>query len=399
MAGAQLTLSPGAYDVQSAANLETPDDLSALEFAMAGYVTGRHTLIEGLYCLQPGELLIWKKGEESPTLSRYFRYIPDFTKESNWQDNEKKLGQILNDLTRKMIERAGGKTIWVPLSAGLDSRILLCKLHEHGYQNIQTFTYGPRFNFEAKYAKKIAAKLNVPWRMICPSRKALRAAFESGTRREFWRYADGLKTIPSMREYTTIQYLHDNKLAQEGDIFLNGQSGDYITGGHISPFNPEQTFEGIILKKHYAMWPSLLHEKNKKHLQRRIDEAVPNPNLSIEAKEEAWEYDARQITLVINGQRIYEFLGYEWEMPLWEKSLVDFCQILPLAQKRDQALYKSYLRAYNYQGLFPDKEPNIWRWPVPMPLGVTRGKADWPSRQAENKGQVLCAYALSWALR
>ncbi len=373
-----LLISPNVRAVKAHAKLDEVDDVAALEFAMSGYVTDKRTLYKNLHALQPGEFLVWKRGDKEPCLKRYHHYIPDLKQRSDWEENKRNLGRILDNLTRKIIDRANGGTIWVPLSAGLDSRILLCKLHEHGYSNIETFTYGPRYNFEEKYAKKIAKTLNVPWRRVVISNKKLRACFVDKQRKEFWNYADGLKAIPCMREYSAIRALHQSGDVEEGAVFLNGQSGDYITGGHIPDkwlkegISHKTLFFDELINKHYDLWLPLKTKKNLLLIKESISALLPNKLLPIEANinwaklGEIWEYDGRQVCYVVNGQRVYEFFGYAWEMPLWEKELVDFCQNLPLKQKAGQALYKDYLQNYNYKGLFSEKEPYIWRWPAPM---------------------------------
>ncbi len=387
-------LSNNAHMLRDKAQLDTFDENAELEFGLSGYVVGSKTLLKDLYTLQPGEFLVWDKKEKALHTHHYFEYKPDFSQETSWADNEQKLGDILDALIQKTIQNANGKTIWVPLSAGLDSRILLCKLHEHGYENIQTFTYGPKYNFEAKHAKKIAHTLDVPWQMITLSSKTLKNYFDSDMRKEFWAYADGLKTIPCMREFSAIYYLYKNKIAQAGDIFLNGQSGDYITGGHIPAQWCSDTPQSVdafmtqLIEKHYDLWFDLKTPKNIMDMKESILSLLPDSARTLKTGlecayySEIWEYKGRQICYVVNGQRTYEFFGYEWDMPLWEKTLVDFCQNLPIAQKKDQALYKKYLKTYNYKGLFPEKEPYIWRWPLPMLwvvgvaqiIGVLRGK-------------------------
>lgn len=374
----ELYLSSDAHVLKSQLDLLDVDDQADLEFAMAGYVTGSRTVFKELYTLQPGEFLIWDKVGKDLSLVRYYNYCPDLSQQNNSRENQSKLGNILDALTQKVISRANDKTIWVPLSAGLDSRILLCKLHEHGYKDIKTFTYGPKYNFEAIHAKRIADTLNLPWQMILVPDKQLRELFNSDVRKDFWKYADSLKSIPCMREFSAIHYLHSNGLAQPGDIFLNGQSGDYITGGHI----PEKwcsegdvscrRFVEHIVNKHYDLWFDLKTEENLKHIKNSIFNLIPEMkdgdvnNIEASKNHEVWEYDGRQICYVVNGQRVYEFFGYEWEMPLWEKDLVDFCQGLSLEEKLNQNLYKQYLRDYNYKGLFPEKDAYIWRWPKPM---------------------------------
>lgn len=373
-----LKVSNNARFISESLPSRSVDPVSALEMIMAGYVTGSHTVYAELKALRPGEALIARSGEIS--LLRWFRYAPAPDHDFKPEDGRKALGKILDDITKDIIDRAGGRPIWVPLSAGLDSRIILAKLHEHGYRNVKTFSYGPRFNFEARHARKVAVTLGYPWRFVSVTGKEARSFFTEDMRKDFWNFADNLKALPSMREYTAMMKLHRSGVLPKDAILINGQSGDFITGGHIAPlwrngqsaYEPSRFFD-LIIEKHYDLWVSLKTPQNIEKIKGRIAEELPSGWHDFSspeqwaAAEEIWEYDARQVTLVINGQRIYEYLGYDWELPLWEKSLVDFCQTLPLDQKYGQRLYKDYLRNdYNYQGLFPAVEPVIWRWPVPM---------------------------------
>lgn len=371
-------ISANAHQVQEQAGLTQINGASSLEFAMAGYVTGPHTLYEDLFALQPGEFLIWNKKNSALTVKHFFRYIPDLTGEENEQELIKKLDMVMSRIMKRIIDRANGRPIWIPLSGGLDSRILLCKLHEYGYKNIRTFTYGPRFNFEAKIAKRIANTLNVPWTFVSIPQDKARTSFESEERKNFWRYADGFKAISSMREYEAVIQLHKSGALPDNAVLMNGQSGDYISGGHISqqwtenPSPNMDNFYNQILTKHYGLWPDLLTPENKEIIKTRINELIgeyknhDNQPTDYARIEEIWEYDARQICLVIHGNRNYDYMGFDWELPLWEKELVDFFQNVPLKNKMGQSLYKKWLQQYNYKGLFPAKEPYIWRWPAHM---------------------------------
>lgn len=373
----KIRVSNHAQTLQETSKLLQLNEDNCLEFMMSGYVAGKETLYNELLSLEPGEFFVWDKTKKNLTVNRYYTYTPSY-KKTDTEHCISKMDSILNELTLRIIADANGTKIWVPLSAGLDSRILLCKLHQHGYKNIETFTYGPKHNFEAIHARRIAKKLNVPWRMILLSKKEQKDLFDSDQRKEFWRFADGLKTIPCMREYSAIAYLHKNNIAKKGEIFINGQSGDYITGGHI----PEMFFKpGLVLpnnlyeqliNKHYDLWFSLKTSDNLERIKDKISKMLPSnwekktDNIDRARQIEMWEYEGRQVCYVINGQRTYEFFGYKWEMPLWDKALVDLCETLSMEHKRDQYLYKKYLKEYNYMELFPQEEPYIWRWPMTM---------------------------------
>jgi len=373
-------ISPLASNVKAKTSNSKTNTDGLTEFKLSGYVTGSETLIEGLLSLNPGEFLMWDKTTQTLKTDKYYSYIPTFNRDVSKESAMTELDALFDKLTKKIIERSNNQTIVIPLSGGLDSRILLCKLHEHGYKNIQTFTYGPRFNFEGLIAKRVAKKLNVPWKFIAPPKKTLRQYFDSKERKDFWDFATNWKSIPCMREYGAIRYMHETNQIPNDAIFLNGQSGDYISGAHLSTQTlkdayTKEDFYHVIIEKHYDLWKQHKTKENLAFIKSHIDQFL----LSIFGKEkplntpidgaiyeETWEYDGRQICYVVNGQRVYEYFGYDWEMPLWEKDYVDFFEDLPLDMKYGQKLYKDYLKKYDYESLFPDKEPYIWRWPVPM---------------------------------
>lgn len=377
----EFFISQNAYEVKNKLPDPQYNETNLIEFKLSGYVTGTDTLIDGLYALNPGEFCIWNKKTKTLEKQKYFSYIPTFDSKISPPEAIKTQNKIFDDLTLRIINNAKGNTIWIPLSGGLDSRILLCKLHEHGYKNIETFTYGPRFNFESFIAKKIAKKLNVSWRFVTIPKKTLKQYFDSNNRKEFFKFAGNLKTIPCMREYSAIRYLHETGQIDQGAIFLNGQSGDYITGGHLSQasknstdYNKETLYK-VLIDKHYDLWKKYKTPKNLDIVKEKINgliktitgkDIVIHSGLDGAKYEEIWEYEGRQICYVANGQRVYEYFGYDWEMPLWEKSLVDFYEPLSFDMKYGQKIYKEYLQSYNYKGLFPKKEPYIWRWPLPM---------------------------------
>jgi asparagine synthase (glutamine-hydrolysing) len=371
----QFLIGNNPRKIQNEAHLNTINQDSLKAFMMAGYVSGADTMYDSLSCLQPGEMIRYDKQTQTLETARWYQYdpIPTDTPRS-FDANYHDFNALLDTITKKVIARAAGRMIAVPLSAGLDSRILLCKLHEHGYKNLMTFTYGPRFNFEARLAKKIAQKLDLPWHFISTSSKKYRELFQTPQRKDYWDYADGLKAAPSMREYSALALLREKNLIPDDAVIVNGQSGDYISGGHIpahwhnNTLQPPSLFTEKITKKHYGLWKSYHSDEA---VSREIEKIIALPQTPQQAHEwalleEVWEYDARQVCLVINGQRSYEFFGYDWELPLWERSVVDFFETMPLEKKFNQRFYKDYLKHYNYKDMFKDKERYIWRWPMPM---------------------------------
>ena len=70
------------------------------------------------------------------------------------------------------------------------------------------------------------------------------------------------------------------------------------------------------------------------------------------------EFQDRQCKYVITGQRIYEFLGHEWRLPLWDKVYLDLFEAVPLAGKIGQRLYANMLTTENWGGVWRDVPVN-----------------------------------------
>ena len=71
------------------------------------------------------------------------------------------------------------------------------------------------------------------------------------------------------------------------------------------------------------------------------------------------EFQDRQCKYVITGQRIYEFLGHEWRLPLWDKAYLDFFESYPAWQGRStRRLYADMLTAENWGGVWQNVPVN-----------------------------------------
>lgn len=93
-------------------------------------------------------------------------------------------------------------------------------------------------------------------------------------------------------------------------------------------------------------------------LDRLPDEAMSSTGSY--AAYEALELQDRQSKYVIARQRIYEFLGLQWRLPLWDDAYLDFWQQVPLAHKAGQVLYRDVLQATNWGGVWQGPD---WQFP------------------------------------
>lgn len=388
--GSRFGISNSARKLRDVFGLSETDDLSLLEFQAAGYITGRETLYKNLFQLQAGELLLWESPKKELHRYRYFRYYSDILRNEKEDRLIEELDHIHNRIFDDIIREAQGRPIWVPLSGGLDSRLVLCKLKQLGYDNIKAFSYGPEGNYEAKAAEEIAGKIGVSWKKYPISMRETRKFFYSSARREYWEFSDGLSNIPNMQDLHVLSTLTVSRAIEQDCIVVNGQSGDFITGGHIPGTFMDCSPDASLLvywtiRKHYSLWSNLLTESSLKRLEDKIlnltglSRGAVVDRQELASLYESWEWQERQCKYVISGQRIYDFFKLGWALPLWDDLLLEYWSRIPLNMKLQQGLYTKYLDRFDFYGCFRHFKPRIWRWPgksiLVVPLARTIGLA------------------------
>lgn len=344
----------------------SPDPEALLEIEMAGFVTGPGTVCRNLLQLEPGAFLDFA----STAPQRYYRFFPETGSRSSARD----LGEVLDRIFDDLIARAGGRPVLVPISGGLDSRLVLAKLVERRCPNLSSFSYGMPGNTDAESGRNVAERLGVAWRFV-PSRPAAhRAFFRGADARAFWRFADGLSCVPSPQDIVPLSEMRAAGLATPDAIVVNGQTGDFLTGGHIpnSFVEAEIPVDRIvdeILGKHYSLWRSLGTPANRARMAVRVRALAGLPESGSLPREEAiarhalWEFEGRQARWVVNAQRTYEYLGLGWELPLWQPALVDLFRDLPADEKVGQRHYRAYLAKWDHAGLFASFARARSSWP------------------------------------
>jgi asparagine synthase (glutamine-hydrolysing) len=371
--GSQFWVSNSARRLKGDCQLREVEELSLLEFRTAGYVTGGDTLYRNLHQLQAGELLLWDSSRKELQVERYYLFYPQRVREEKVNVLIEELDAINESIILRNMEDAHGAPIWVPLSGGLDSRLILSKLVELGYDRLKAFSYGPPSNHEAKAAKYVADKLGVPWIFVPSSHRQAKEFFHSPVRKRYWAFCDGLCSVPNMQDIEPLLRLRGNSKIPEDAIIVNGQSGDFITGGHISEFLMQEGLSArdlldAIIGKHFSLWLHLKTAENLEQIGEKVLKLLNFPKNKHVSREEVvrayecWEWQERQCKYVINGQRIYDFLGFGWELPLWDSEYLHFWDSVPVELRYGQNLYRRYLSAYDYKGIFKGFNPKIWRW-------------------------------------
>lgn len=429
-----------------------PDQAEA--FALSGFTIGAATLYRGISQLSPGTFLLVEAGA-APTVAAYHVWRPQHPDPIAPEELADPLARMHEKLIADLVASAAGRKILVPLSAGLDSRMIASGLVAAGYRNVECFAYGLSGNREATVSREIARRLGYPWRFVAYTNAMVRARYESADHQAYLAYADSLTAIPFPQDYPALDVLRREGALDPDAILVNGQSGDFTSGNHIPAalFSPrddghaarlERILDALIAK-HFKNWMSLQTPERIARIKALLTaeiEAVgglPDDPAGDHGVYEFSEFVDRQAKYVINGQRVYEYLGHDWRLPLWDRACIDFWARAPLAAKMRQGLYRQVLERENWGGVWRDVPVNPLRvrpaWIVPLrllakaahaPLGQARWRrfekqyleywmaplcsyAPWPYRQvaADRRGhasaigwyieQYLAAKGLGWS--
>ena len=396
------------FDPKNLINLEEFDkeinENGKLELSMSGFTIGNKTIYKNLKSLKAGEVVILE--DNSYECLQYYRYHNDIANKI-FNEYLDELTDVTLNIFRKMLKQIGNRQIVIPLSAGNDSRLVASILKHLGARNVKCYSYGTIGNFEAKIAKLISQKLGYEWKFIPLTHKSEKKYYQSEEYKKYLDYSETFCSVPYIQSLSTIKYLKDLNWINQDAVFINGNSGDFITGGHIRTklvsepkmLNTTLRKENILnqlIEKHFSLWGYLKTNQNIKNIKKNLwDEMVKgcgefqnksNDHLFYEYS----ELIDRQSKFVIAGQKAYEYYNHEWRLPLWDDEYLNFWQKIPLELKINQKLFIKMLKKNNFGYVWSNEVPVnkktiTPKWIIPLrfickiPFGLfgKKGKNAW----------------------
>ncbi len=340
---------------------------SKLQILMSGYTLFEDTLYTKIKSFIPGQIFLHRCN--NVLIHNINNYQAWFGADSNEYKSlelmSSKFNNVLLEVMREIINSLNNRQVVIPLSGGYDSRLIASILRHYNYENVICFTYGMRDNFEALSAKKIANDLGYKWIFVDLNIKEQADFYQSDDFFSYLEYADVPNAVPYYQGLYSVKYLKEAKLIDNNAVFINGNSGDFITGGHITQLyqycNKNHLCKNIfdtIINKYYSLWGYMKTPNNISEITKKIDNSYSFLKDSYGADINVcdfiyyYEFINRQSKYVIQGQRVFEYYGYEWRLPLWDSKMIEFWASIPNNYKNEQFLYKSTIEKYNYS--------NVW---------------------------------------
>ncbi len=224
--------------------------------------------------------------------------------------------------------------IFLPLSGGMDSRLLAWAIRKYKIENkVIAFTYGRDETVEeAVLSRRVAETLGMQWEFVKYEPhdwKTLRDDFP-----KIIKSLNPEKAPPHFQDYFAVCRL----VEQYGvGLVLPGLCLDGLTGLTIPK---GLAFSGPARFTQFFDYGSLF----KTEMERRATSSNQLENFELFNITHKWS------SYVVNSVRTYELLGCPYYLPYWDSELTDLWLSLPTALRYDRVLFRRYLNRVAYVG-------------------------------------------------
>ena len=345
------------------------DHEAAIELLLSGYVMDSRTIRMGVSQVQPGEVLHWRGGEVGP--DRHYRFLRAEASAEGPDSLTETLDATMDKVFDRLARQFAGQRIIVPLSGGLDSRLVVAMLKRHGHRDLVALTYGGPGSAEADTSRAVADALSIPWMFIPYADGEWDPVMATPEMRAFWEYAGQGASLPHLQDYLALQQLRRLDPGLEA-VFFPGVVGDMIAGvwtpssilfreyssrqpGKVhateGPVDVRAVCDWLLASK-YDLWPARKDEFGA--IERRMgsffaDVTFTDVHNSATAFD-LFEFENRQARYLANSVRAYETHGFGWWLPLCDDTLMDFFLTVPTDLRKLKRLYATWMRRRVFAG-------------------------------------------------
>lgn len=317
------------------------------EYLLTGYVTGRETLCPTVHTVEAGEMVIIDNNG-GINLEQTVEYCPktshkiDETAEAEAKQN---LKQAIVHAVDRLCTVAADRPIYMLLSGGHDSKLVLSELVRQEYDPVVAISFGKADFDDVTESQRIAEQLNVKRKYVEYTEDSWPDWFQSKTREQYCERRHNMDLFPVHWAGPALSELKSRNELPEDAVFVSGQTIGSI-GEHLPSQDQVQTYNELIdyiLEKHYKLWgrdPELSDQ-----MRDRIDQncSALKANGDFESTSDLiqiyayWEWKERQSKWMSQDGSLYSHLGYDWWFPLFDKEVMKAWGELPVSSRKGKS--------------------------------------------------------------
>lgn len=312
-------------------------------FMAMGYFPEDKTHLEGISIFEPASYYCFDEQLNLKEKKKYWQWthVPGNETAEFYSEH---LQEILQSSLKIAVQ---GKNAAIPLSGGLDSRLLageLTSVNGLPYKNLQALSYGfTESSPELKIAKQIAAQINIPIHAYQMPDYLFDKLNEITEAVELFQYVDGT------RQASATEWLYEH-----ADVVIGGHWGD-VWMGSMNVERKEElpaAFQKKIIKKGSAWLLENICEPNlpngSDYLSDYFNSFINKYSDIQDAdfvmkiyKTEQWSFRWTAASL-----RMYQSAAFP-VLPFYDKRIVDLFSSIPIDNFRDRKFQIDYLKQYH----------------------------------------------------
>ncbi len=306
----------------------------AASYCLAGYTLGGKTLCPHIKTVMPGCRITLGPGIEQSELAETFHFYEEAAPITLEQAADL-IDEATDASVKRFIEFADDRPVAVPLSGGYDSRYLLSKLRRLGCTNVSCYTYGASQTGEVETARKVASALGYPWNYVEYSPEKWKAFRASGRLRDYFDFAISGVSSPHIQDLLAVIELMEIGAISKDSVMMPGHSGDFTTGGHRQNESSRESPEDLVFQRHFVLCGPLDSPSQTLHKTARsaLNASSVRTDRDSEDIVEEWNMRQRQAFNIVNSLRVYDYLGLDWGMPMWDREFYDVWRKIPIPMR------------------------------------------------------------------
>jgi len=207
-----------------------------LEFLLGGLVTGQDTLRAGVHQLEPGEMVCCEAGRLHR--KRYYRFCSENIRFEGQETLQRELGERLHAVFSRLVGVLAGRRVVVPLSGGVDSRLIAGLLKYHGHDNLVALGYGRPDNPESQVARQVAEALEIPWVFVPYEQGRWYELLSSPDGERLSAYAGQQASLPHLQDYQAVHQQWSPQRSASGERVVIVPGIEAMITGQAHPARP-----------------------------------------------------------------------------------------------------------------------------------------------------------------
>lgn len=298
-------------------------DVEAAEvFEKTGFTVNERTLIHGVSLVEAASEVRLPLGGDEAEVSFWCLPLYEEPGVDDPQEFSARYSAALDEAFGALLERAGDRQLVIPLSGGLDSRLVAAWLKKLGAPNVVAFTYGAEGSAEATIAQTVAQKLGMELIFVPMNVKTVRSLWFSEAADAFREATWNASALPHVQDWYALVWLKEAGLVEGDAIFLPGHT-PVGAMHHLELLTAEPSASAIAaaLVDHHTLNPAEKRQVEaapefRRAVQRAFEQA-PQGGRRTQNVIEWFNFRERQAKYINNSMAGYEFFGWDWALPLY----------------------------------------------------------------------------------